>query len=73
MSERQEIYATATAPIGEVVNFTLEAWERNAILRMRQAARTGQMIIIDPDARCWYVVGKFECNKEQRSELPFKI
>lgn len=75
MSERRESYITTTVPIGEIVSppFEIETWERNMLLRMRQAAQTGQMLLVDGDARCWFVLGRMECNKEQRQELPFKI
>ena len=74
MSERREQYITTTAPIGEVtqVNFTVDEWERNLLLRMRQAAREGKIVVCDPDARCWWVTGKMECNKEDRA-LPFSM
>lgn len=78
MSERQEPYITATRPIdvsGEihnpiVVNFG--DWRYNVLLRIDQLAKSGRMIIIDGDARCWYEVGKLECNKEDR-RLPFEM
>lgn len=74
MSEHQEPYITATAPIGNVrqISFDVDEWERNLLLRLRQAATTGQLIVCDPDARCWWVTGKLECNKEDR-RLPFEM
>lgn len=73
MSEQREAYTT-TQPIGEVrpVDFTVEEWERNFLLRLRQAAKAGQLMVCDPDARCWWVTGKMECNRVDR-ELPFKM
>lgn len=73
MSESHPSY-TSTAPIGEIkqAQLDLSEWERNVILRMRQLAATGRMILIDGDARCWYEVGKLECHKDDR-ELPFRM
>ena len=73
MSERREPY-NATQPIATMttVSFELTEWERNLVLRLRQAAQAGQLIVCDPDARCWWVTGRMECNKEDRG-LPFKI
>lgn len=73
MSEQRITY-TATLPIGEVkqVSFDVDDWERNLILRLRQAANAGQLLVCDPNARCWWVTGKMECNKADR-ELPFRM
>jgi len=74
MSETRPPYVTATAPINHIAEpFEIEAWERNLLLRMRQVAHSGQMIVVDGDARCWFVVGRLECNKPDKSELPFRI
>lgn len=56
----------APAPI--VVGFG--DWRYNVLLRLDQLARVGRMIIIDADARCWYEVGRLECNKEDRRLPP---
>lgn len=73
MSE-QRIPYTATFPVGEIkqASIDVDEWERNLILRLRQAAHTGQLLVCDPDARCWWVTGKMECNKADR-ELPFRM
>lgn len=73
MSE-QRIQYTATIPIGEIkqVSLDVDDWERNLILRLRQAASAGQLLVCDPDSRCWWVTGKMECNKADR-ELPFRM
>lgn len=74
MSGQREGYMTATQPIGEVrqVQFDVAEWERNFILRLRQAQVEGKIIVCDPDARCWWVTGRMECNKEDR-RLPFEM
>lgn len=74
MSEPRAPYITATAPIGEVnqISFDVAEWERNLLLRLRQAANEGKMLVCDPDARCWWVTGRMECNKEDR-RLPFEM
>ncbi len=75
MSDPRAAYITSTAPVGEMTNTTLEIteWERNMVLRSRQAAQAGLLMVIDANARCWYVCGKVECNKEDRVNLPFKM
>jgi hypothetical protein len=72
MSENRSSY-NATQAIGTMntVPFDLSDWERNFILRLRQAAQAQQMIVCDPDAKCWWVTGRIECNKG--TELPFRI
>ncbi len=72
MSEQRESYTVSNAaPL--LVTFELTAWERNMILRMRQAARAGHMILVDGDAQCWFVLNGMECDKERRDELPFRM
>ncbi len=75
MSEQRAAYVTATAPIGDMTEETLglTEWERNMVLRSRQAAQSGLLMVIDAGARCWYVCGKVECNKEDRVTLPFRM
>jgi len=68
MSEQRAEYATITA---EMV-FTPDDWQYNLILRLQQAAKSGKMVLVDYDARCWYEVGKIECNKVDRT-LPFRM
>lgn len=72
MSESRMNY-TATAQVGNITedSIMLEAWERNLVLRLRQAAAKGEMLLCDPDSRCWWVTGKRECNKEDA--LPFRM
>ena len=77
MSEQRPVYMTSTQPIAAVVeiDFAVSEWERNVILRMRQAAESGTLVIVDPDARCWWVAGRMECNKADRDarRLPFEM
>lgn len=75
MSEQRAAYITVTEPVGSIAEttFSLTEWERNMILRARQAAQAGLLMVIDADARCWWVCGKMECNKEDRVNLPFKM
>lgn len=75
MSEQRAAYITVTEPISGVTEtaLNLTEWERNMILRARQAGQAGLLMVIDADARCWYVCGKMECNKEDRVNLPFKM
>ncbi len=75
MTEPRAEYITATQPIGDMaeINLQLSEWERNFILRLRQAASAGVIVTVDPDARCWWVSGRMECNKEDRVKLPFRM
>ncbi len=74
MSEQRAQYVTSTQPVGDMAEvMPLTEWERNLVLRLRQAATAGVIVTVDPDARCWWVSGKMECNKEDRIKLPFKI
>lgn len=75
MSDQRADYITATVPVGGIAETTINLtdWERNMVLRSRQAAQAGLLMVIDADARCWYVCGKMECNKEDRLNLPFRM
>ncbi len=74
MSEQRAQYVTSTQPVGDMAEvMPLTEWERNLVLRLRQAAASGVIVTVDPDARCWWVSGRMECNKEDRIKLPFKI
>lgn len=75
MSDQRAEYVTSTQPVGEMteVELMLSEWERNLILRLRQAATSGVLVTVEPHARCWWVSGRVECNKEDRIRLPFKI
>ena len=67
---------TATAPIGDMQSevFALEQWEKDMILQCRQAGRSGFMVVVDPDARCWRTTGKLQCSRADRENfLPFKM
>jgi hypothetical protein len=46
--------------ISKPLTVTLSRQEINLILRIRQAAEQGRMVLIDPDAMVWYLVGKME-------------
>jgi hypothetical protein len=54
----------------EPLLFQVSDWERNFILRLRQAGQAGVLVTVDPDARCWWVSGRMECNKADR---PFAV
>jgi hypothetical protein len=60
--------------IAKTQSFVIEIgdWRYNMLLRMEQQRQAGLMLIVDPDARCWFEVGRMECNKQDR-ELPFKM
>lgn len=75
MSEQRAAYITTTAPISGIAeaSFGITEWERNLLLRLRQAGQAGSLMVVDADARCWYVCGKMECNKEDRNNLPFRM
>ncbi len=74
MSEQRAQYVTSIQPVGDMAEvMPLTEWERNLVLRLRQAATAGVIVPVDPDARCWWVSGRRECNKEDRIKLPFKI
>ncbi len=68
MSEMQTDYIVATRSI--VIE--IDDWRYNMLLRMEQQKQAGLMLIVDPDARCWFEVGRMECNKQDRV-LPFKM
>ena len=51
----------------------LQKWEKDLLLQIRMAARSGTLVVCDPDSRCWWTTGKMQCSKEDRQELPFKI
>lgn len=75
MSERQEPYIIQsqlnTKPPMLIAG---DDWRYNMLLRLEQQAQAGLMLIIDPDAHCWFEVGRMECNKADRqSGLPFQM
>lgn len=77
MSEQRTPYVTMTQP-AEVNGGRMplliapDDWRYNMLLRLEQQRQAGLMLLIDADARCWFEVGRMECNKSDR-ELPFKI
>lgn len=75
MTERQEPYMTATAPIGNVttVSFDVTPAEMNLIKRLRQHRG---MLIVDADSMCLWAAGKLEqCNGKRPAteRLPFQM
>ena len=80
MSETRAGYVTTTQPIGDIdgsikppLTITGDDWRYNMLLALEQQRQAGLMVIIDADERCWYRVGRLECNKADRAELPFKM
>ncbi len=80
MSEPREPYITSTAPIASTngdnkipLIVSGDDWRYNMLLALEQQKQAGLMLVIDADAHCWYRVGRLECNKSDRVELPFKM
>ena len=80
MTEPRPTYITTTQPVDEVVTdgrapmlITGDDWRYNMLLRLEQRRQAGLMLLVDPDARCWFEVGRMECNKADRDGLPFKM
>lgn len=77
MSERREGYAVGgivqgTQAIKPPMTIDGDDWRYNMLLRLEQQGKAGLMLIVDPDARCWFEVGRMECNKADRG-LPFSM
>ncbi len=63
MTESQIEYRGPDWPIPDrviLLEMTLTRDEIKLILRVRDAAATGQMILVDPDSMTWRAVGKLE-------------
>ena len=62
MSDRQESYTAVVDPTWAAQNRPLRLTDAEVrlILRLRQAAGQGRLIVVDPDAMVWYLCGPQE-------------
>lgn len=74
MSEQREGYVIVqgTQPLKPPMTIEGDDWRYNMLLRLEQQRSAGLMLIVDPDARCWFEVGRMECNKKDRA-LPYEM